>query len=136
MFCHFTMNGPLNIIGMLLTTAVIGSILPGTFQQSNGVDSDQNVSGGSANHQHKITQPEESDEFEEDEFDPPKSRTEPSFTETPNAPGEMGSPVRIENPSDEQKDLIAKGYERNAYNEYVSDMISLHRTLPDFRNHW
>lgn len=49
------------------------------------------------------------------------------------APGEQGTPVKIENPTPEQKALIERGYERNAYNEYASDMISVHRSLPDYR---
>jgi len=51
-------------------------------------------------------------------------------------PGEQGTPVKIENPTPEQKALIDRGYERNAYNEYASDMISVHRSLPDYRNDW
>jgi len=54
----------------------------------------------------------------------------------PNAPGEMGRPVRIENPDPETKKKIDKGWRDNAYNQYVSDMISLHRSLPDQRDPW
>lgn len=54
----------------------------------------------------------------------------------PNAPGEMGKPVRIENPDPETKKKIDKGWKDNAYNQYVSDMISLHRSLPDQRDQW
>ncbi|CAB4054819.1 GALNT [Lepeophtheirus salmonis] len=51
-------------------------------------------------------------------------------------PGENGEPVRIENPSPEIKALIDKGWADNAFNQYVSDMISIHRTLPDIRDDW
>ncbi|OXA52184.1 putative polypeptide N-acetylgalactosaminyltransferase 9 [Folsomia candida] len=51
-------------------------------------------------------------------------------------PGEWGSPVVISNPTTEQQTLIARGYERNEFNEYVSDMIPINRKLPDFRNDW
>jgi len=54
----------------------------------------------------------------------------------PNAPGEMGKPVRIENPDPETKKKIDKGWKDNAYNQYISDMISLHRSLPDQRDPW
>lgn len=51
-------------------------------------------------------------------------------------PGAMGAPYKIENPSPEQKKLIEEGYQRHAFNEYISDLIPLRRSLPDFRNHW
>eukprot|EP00092_Neocalanus_flemingeri_P005465 GFUD01005893.1.p1 GENE.GFUD01005893.1~~GFUD01005893.1.p1 ORF type:complete len:612 (+),score=116.80 GFUD01005893.1:189-2024(+) len=54
----------------------------------------------------------------------------------PNAPGEMGKPVKIDNPDKETKKKIDKGWQDNAYNQYVSDMISLHRSLPDQRDQW
>ena len=44
-------------------------------------------------------------------------------------PGEMGRPYRVDkNKVDEEtKKRIDKGWENNAYNEYVSDLISVHR---------
>ena len=48
-------------------------------------------------------------------------------------PGEMGRPVSVENPDPETKRLLDEGWQNNAFNQYVSDMISVHRTLPDFR---
>ena len=50
-------------------------------------------------------------------------------------PGENGKPVEL--PKDltpEQKKLVDKGWKDNAFNQYVSDMISLHRSLPDVRD--
>ena len=51
-------------------------------------------------------------------------------------PGEMGRPVKIENPDKETKEMIDKGWKDNAFNQYVSDMISVHRSLPDPRDDW
>ena len=49
--------------------------------------------------------------------------------------GEMGAAVKIdrEQLTEEQKRVYDKGWQNNAFNEYVSDKISLHRTLPDPR---
>lgn len=54
----------------------------------------------------------------------------------PNAPGEMGKPYKVDNPSPEVKAKIDEGWKNNAYNQYVSDLISLHRSLPDHRDEW
>ncbi|KAK3603626.1 hypothetical protein CHS0354_017345 [Potamilus streckersoni] len=54
----------------------------------------------------------------------------------PYAPGEMGLPVIIDqdqlSPKERQK--YDEGLRRNAFNEYASNMISLHRSLPDGRD--
>jgi len=52
------------------------------------------------------------------------------------APGEMGRPVKLDNADPETKKLIDKGWQDNAFNQYASDLISLHRTLPDQRDPW
>ncbi|WAQ94220.1 GALT9-like protein [Mya arenaria] len=51
------------------------------------------------------------------------------------APGEMGKPVYIakEKLTKEQQADFDKGWQDNAFNRYASDMISLHRALPDVR---
>jgi len=54
----------------------------------------------------------------------------------PNAPGELGKAVKFDNPEPETKKLIDKGWKDNAFNQYASDIISLHRTLPDPRDEW
>ena len=54
----------------------------------------------------------------------------------PDGPGERGKPVKIENPSSDVKQKIDKGWQDNAFNQYVSDMISVHRSLPDPRDQW
>ena len=54
---------------------------------------------------------------------------------TPDGPGEMGKPYKVdkEKADNETKARIEKGWENFAYNEYVSDLISVHRSLPDLR---
>ncbi|XP_052245473.1 polypeptide N-acetylgalactosaminyltransferase 5-like isoform X2 [Dreissena polymorpha] len=55
--------------------------------------------------------------------------------EQKDGPGEGGKPVYIdkEKLTKEQRDDFDKGYQDNAFNRYASDMISLHRSLPDLR---
>lgn len=52
----------------------------------------------------------------------------------PEGPGELGKPVKLTNLTEEQQKLVKQGWKNNAFNQYVSDMISLHRTLPDPRD--
>ena len=49
--------------------------------------------------------------------------------------GENGSAVIIDKDKLSSADLtkVDEGYANYSYNSYVSDMISLHRTLPDTR---
>jgi len=51
-------------------------------------------------------------------------------------PGEGGQPVIIdkEKLTAEQRADFDKGWKDNAFNRYASDMISLHRSLPDIRD--
>lgn len=53
----------------------------------------------------------------------------------PNA-GEMGKPVVLdkEKMSPQVQQLMDKGWEDNAFNQFVSDMISVSRSLPDVRD--
>ncbi|XP_029652605.1 polypeptide N-acetylgalactosaminyltransferase 5-like isoform X2 [Octopus sinensis] len=54
----------------------------------------------------------------------------------PNAPGENGRAVVINKDklSAEERKIYDEGWQHNAFNQYASDMISLHRTLPDVRD--
>lgn len=61
----------------------------------------------------------------------------PSDNGSDNAPGEMGKPVIL--PSEmppEMKKRYDDGWMNNAFNQYASDMISVHRKLPDPRDKW
>jgi hypothetical protein len=52
------------------------------------------------------------------------------------SPGEMGNPVRIDKDklSKEERKKYDNGWKNNAFNQYVSDMISLRRSLTDVRD--
>ncbi|CAN7985646.1 unnamed protein product, partial [Ixodes hexagonus] len=52
----------------------------------------------------------------------------------PDGPGELGRPVVLSGLTDEQERRVKKGWDLNAFNQYISDMISLHRSLPDVRD--
>ena len=47
----------------------------------------------------------------------------------PDGPGELGKPYRVDKTKvdEETKKRIDTGWLNNAYNEYVSDLISVHR---------
>ncbi|KAI8500325.1 Polypeptide N-acetylgalactosaminyltransferase 3 [Branchiostoma belcheri] len=49
-------------------------------------------------------------------------------------PGELGTGVDFVPKTDEEIRLVAEGYKKYAFNQYVSDMISVHRTLQDYRD--
>lgn len=51
--------------------------------------------------------------------------------------GELGKPVELPSnlPADTKK-LVQEGWSKNAFNQYVSDLISVHRSLPDTRDQW
>ena len=50
--------------------------------------------------------------------------------------GESGTAVTITEKSLEGLELkrFKKGWQENAFNQYVSDIVSVHRSLPDFRD--
>ncbi|RCN26411.1 hypothetical protein ANCCAN_27863 [Ancylostoma caninum] len=51
----------------------------------------------------------------------------------PNQEGERGRAVNIDTSklSQDQKKLYDVGFQNHGFNEYASDLISIHRTLPD-----
>ncbi|XP_066253787.1 putative polypeptide N-acetylgalactosaminyltransferase 9 [Euwallacea similis] len=52
-------------------------------------------------------------------------------------PGEMGKPVVLpKNLTGSVKNMVDEGWMNNAFNQYASDMISVHRSLPDARDEW
>lgn len=54
-----------------------------------------------------------------------------------NAPGELGKPVVLpKNMTEEAKAAVSEGWKKNAFNQYVSDLISIRRKLPDPRDEW
>lgn len=67
------------------------------------------------------------------QIEPPDGR---NIVSEPSGPGEMGKPVIVDKTklTKEQVEDFDKGWRDNAFNRYISDMISLHRSLPDIRD--
>jgi hypothetical protein len=83
-------------------------------------------------------QPDHIDEIEVKQIVQRKKFEGPDVRPTirqPDGPGEMGKPVIIDvsKLSAEEKAKYDAGWKRNQYNQYAADMISLDRSLPDFR---
>uniref|UniRef100_A0A182PBN8 Ricin B lectin domain-containing protein n=1 Tax=Anopheles epiroticus TaxID=199890 RepID=A0A182PBN8_9DIPT len=52
-------------------------------------------------------------------------------------PGDMGKPVTlVGNISEAVHQLVQQGYDKQGLNQYVSDLIPVHRRLPDLRDPW
>nr|XP_036231713.1 putative polypeptide N-acetylgalactosaminyltransferase 9 [Bactrocera oleae] len=65
------------------------------------------------------------------------SSAQSSLTIDTNAPGELGRPVHLPtNMTEAMKKAMDDGWRYNKFNQYVSDMISVQRSLPDLRNDW
>ncbi|XP_055537193.1 putative polypeptide N-acetylgalactosaminyltransferase 9 [Wyeomyia smithii] len=54
----------------------------------------------------------------------------------PTPPGDMGVPLPKEYDDERISELIKQGYHDQGFNQYNSDMISVHRRLPDLRHRW
>lgn len=60
-----------------------------------------------------------------------------AFDEDSKSYGEMGKPVVLPtNLTADVKKLVDEGWKNNAFNQYASDLISVHRSLPDPRDEW
>ena len=68
--------------------------------------------------------------FTEDELKPWFEKPPPD----PSAPGEYGKAVRVTDSSEATKKKIKEGWDKHAFNHYVCEMISLHRTIADERD--
>ena len=79
------------------------------------------------NEHHKVN-----DQPNEDVVHPPGVIAAPAEPQ----PGENGKAFVPKNITDEIKKIIGEGWKKNAYNQYVSDLIGLHRSLPDNRDPW
>ncbi|XP_050301572.1 putative polypeptide N-acetylgalactosaminyltransferase 9 isoform X2 [Anthonomus grandis grandis] len=69
----------------------------------------------------------------------PRKRDESNLVLAPpqELPGEMGKAVVLPtNLTDDVKKMVDDGWMKNAFNQYASDMISVHRSLPDTRDEW
>ena len=51
------------------------------------------------------------------------------------SPGELGQGVQVAEESVEVKQLIKEGWDKHAFNHYVCEKISLHRSIADGRDH-
>lgn len=79
---------------------------------------------------HPVTSSSSSRFLDKSYLDPPAANLEAS-------PGELGKPVILpKDMSPEMKKAVDDGWTKNAFNQYVSDLISVHRSLPDPRDAW
>jgi hypothetical protein len=51
-------------------------------------------------------------------------------------PGDYGGPVNLQNLSKEENVKKEELFNTYGYNQYVSNLISVHRSLPDYRDEW
>ncbi|EDW10537.1 putative polypeptide N-acetylgalactosaminyltransferase 9 isoform X1 [Drosophila mojavensis] len=66
-----------------------------------------------------------------------KSFLDPPAANLEDSPGELGKPVILpKDMSPEMKKAVDDGWTKNAFNQYVSDLISVRRSLPDPRDAW
>lgn len=67
----------------------------------------------------------------------PKWNIDREVPEDPGAPGENGQAIQINKKalSEDERRKYDIGWQANAFNEYASSSMSVHRTLPDARDH-
>ena len=113
--------------------------------QAEKPDTGNNV-GGEAENKNKIVEKKEENKNGKDRLKEKEEKDKADEAQNfailppknPEGPGEMGKPYKVdkEKADNETKAKIEKGWHNNAYNEYVSDLISVHRSLPDLRDDW
>lgn len=54
----------------------------------------------------------------------------------PTPPGDMGSAVTLGSMDAALANLVKEGYNDQGFNQVLSDMISVRRRLPDYRDNW
>lgn len=77
--------------------------------------------------------------FKEEEPQPKQQNNDDDSVLAPpqELPGELGKAVVLPtNLTGDVKKMVDDGWLKNAFNQYASDMISVHRTLPDPRDEW
>lgn len=89
------------------------------------VESSNETSESQSSDEEKLLRDEEADAQDAAVIPPPAD---------PSGPGELGRPVVLKNLTKEQQNLVNVGWENNAFNQYISDIISVNRTLPDVRD--
>lgn len=89
------------------------------------LESSNETSNNQASDEDKLLSDEEADAQDAAVIPPPVD---------PSGPGELGRPVVLKNLTKEQQNLVNVGWENNAFNQYISDIISVNRTLPDVRD--
>ncbi|XP_056008170.1 polypeptide N-acetylgalactosaminyltransferase 5-like isoform X1 [Ostrea edulis] len=103
-------------------------------------DLDQKIQADKRESEHRRAEKVQAPVVEEKNDDTLRYRKKEPLPERPyvdpNAPGEAGKAVVIDKDklSPDEKKKFDDGWQRNAFNQYASDMISLHRTLPDVRD--
>ncbi|KAF7266616.1 hypothetical protein GWI33_020117 [Rhynchophorus ferrugineus] len=78
-------------------------------------------------------------EDDQDNDEPQQKKEEDNLVLAPpqELPGEMGKAVVLPtNLTEAVKKMVDDGWLKNAFNQYASDMISVHRSLPDPRDEW
>lgn len=108
----------------------IKNVIVQPFNPVNPIKNDNDIVGGKDN---KFKQEFNIDHRNQVDYDDDTLKFEKP---DPDAPGEGGKAVIIEKEklSPEERKKYDDGWQNNAFNQYASDMISLHRSLDDVRD--